>query len=1350
MKQLLYGRHGNSGEIGDCRMTEAKEFHRYALPASHPVLLDDDGFLLPPPEDDWLSGDDVRPVAVTTLPKAKSSFALLGAGGAGKTSTFEALAKHEPLASVLNVAPLTRDSLERKLAAACEQHRPIYLDGLDQAALHDPRLLQWLEDELTSEAARLVPWRLACRSAAWEASLAHVLKDRLPDFTEWKLLPLDRVSAEVLASAQGHDGERFIAAIVEADLGRLSACAGQLLTTAKYWSTKGRLPSGSVEAMQFEIDQFLAEPNNKVLSAMPIDRARVIAKRLGAFTAFSSTQSLSLAPHEADGVTLSVDQLPSSSEPAAPSSPVMPEDYRSVLRTALFDFAAPGLLVFRHQMYVEYLAAAYLVDRRATPEQVATLLGADANGVLPTSRIGVAAWIAALKPELVERLIADNVETFAFSAAAVEISSDPARAAVVEALLDAAARDDQQPRWNLDLTGLVHSTLEGQLSRRLPTEPADSQLLWWLSRLAIAGRCEGLARQFAEAAQDTTHQAYARRAAIFAADRLGNDEVRRSLRTLLDGDLADPDNEILCTLIEVLYPRLLTTDDLASVMRPHRSILYGNYRQKLRVLADDIPTPDLARFIRGLAAGVDDESDVLKDYYELPTHLLRRAWPHADDPQLRTALAELVAASVRSHHWNRGRQDIPWAEGPVERRRALALELARMTVRDWYAVVTTGLICSDDVAWLVDQLPALLDLEAETLSTCLSAILHDPSAESADLILGLSPEHPAYEATNHLRGASELNSPAVAKRREMAAQDHAYKREQTDRRTQARHAIAELLDGLEADPALWWKLTYLLTDDDNDAIFNEDLTARPGWQHLTEDERVKTLQAGIRYLHVHQPEPKRWCGFTSLNTGDALSDWEGVRLLSTLARHTPEILKTQGSSVWTNWSHSIIATWLTHTSSNNEPMRHALLNVGMTLAPEPILDAALHHLDDLEAAGRNLSSEPVYRHLGPHIGAEVARRLLDGRYSGELARDVLDLVAQQAQPATALDTCLQLRNQDHSKLASRARAHLATIAPNLVIDEFDTTAPTAAAVAEMASRFNIIKLDHAHLVRAASHLLNTYPYAEDQPLQPGFAYTPAHHAQELRGRLLQQLADNGHAQDLDALRQGRPELDHNIITSAYLRTARSRQAELTLTPTTADDLLELLRSSDARLVHNDADLVRVVLHMLAKLQHSIKHEGAFRDIWNDTTPQTEDDISDWIRRRCHELSSSGIVVNRELHVVRNSAKGGIGTRIDLTAESRSPTAQDAFVVIEAKRIDNNELLTSISQQLIELYLKPLELSYGIYLAYWIRPDQRPKRWSHSAYPTAADLLEKLEQQAEDERTHGVHITPYVLDISRPT
>jgi hypothetical protein len=148
-----------------------------------------------------------------------------------------------------------------------------------------------------------------------------------------------------------------------------------------------------------------------------------------------------------------------------------------------------------------------------------------------------------LKPELVGQLIADNVTMFAFSAATVELTSDTARAAVVEALLDTAARDDQLPQSSLDLKGLVHSTLEDQLACHLDEGPATSQHLWWLASLATAGQCTRLASAFTDAAQDRRWY-FARRRAVIAADRLGDDTIRRSLRSLLDPDPADEDNEV--------------------------------------------------------------------------------------------------------------------------------------------------------------------------------------------------------------------------------------------------------------------------------------------------------------------------------------------------------------------------------------------------------------------------------------------------------------------------------------------------------------------------------------------------------------------------------------------------------------------------------------------------------------------------------------------------------------------------------------------------------------------------------------------------------------------------------------
>jgi hypothetical protein len=150
--------------------------HQYAAPVDKPVLLDDEGFLLPVANHKWLT----PPIPVVALLAGHVSLALLAAGGAGKTETVTALAEFETGARRINAAPLTRDGLERRINDACHDGAAVYLDGLDQAASVDPRLFQWLEDELTTTAARRVRWRLACRSAAWDAALARALHKLSP------------------------------------------------------------------------------------------------------------------------------------------------------------------------------------------------------------------------------------------------------------------------------------------------------------------------------------------------------------------------------------------------------------------------------------------------------------------------------------------------------------------------------------------------------------------------------------------------------------------------------------------------------------------------------------------------------------------------------------------------------------------------------------------------------------------------------------------------------------------------------------------------------------------------------------------------------------------------------------------------------------------------------------------------------------------------------------------------------------------------------------------------------------------------------------------------------------------
>src|SRR5690242_3707169 len=94
---------------------------RFALPVDKPVLLDHDGFLLPPSDHGWMTGEGVPPVPVVALLAEDVNFALLAAGGAGKTETFTALAELETGARRINAAPLTRDRLERRITDACRE-----------------------------------------------------------------------------------------------------------------------------------------------------------------------------------------------------------------------------------------------------------------------------------------------------------------------------------------------------------------------------------------------------------------------------------------------------------------------------------------------------------------------------------------------------------------------------------------------------------------------------------------------------------------------------------------------------------------------------------------------------------------------------------------------------------------------------------------------------------------------------------------------------------------------------------------------------------------------------------------------------------------------------------------------------------------------------------------------------------------------------------------------------------------------------------------------------------------------------------------------------------------------------
>lgn len=1326
---------------------------RYVLSVDQPIPLDATGFLDAELTQAWAAGPESRPWPLGDLVGLQSSFVLLAAGGAGKTTVLRELREGEHDAFEVDLRTLDKSGMHEKLRRAFEVCAAVYLDALDEAALYEPAVFRILEQELTAPAAVGVSWRLACRPAAWNPALAAALKASFPGFAELRLLPLTRASARELVASVGTDPDEFLDALVRANLGRLAASPMRLRAAAEQWISTGELPDSQVSAIRFEVGQLLTETDRgRQQPSLPGDRRFRMAARLGAMTAFSGVTRFTRSAAAGRGV-LAASELPSVPEPEEPGTPVTPAQYEEVLGTDLFDAAPDATVSFRHQQYAEYLAAAYLVHRRIIRPQLAALLGVQVDGLLPGPMVGITAWLTALQPDLTEDLLAANA--VAFVQAGVELPAHHVRAAVVDALLAKAAAGDIDLLWGPDLSSLAHPGLEAQLLRRLDGALDKPQQLWWIARLAAAGKCARMAPVLARQVIAGNWPDWARRAGIAAVAAVGDDADLRQLQPLLHLDqTSDPYDEVLSAAIEALYPRLLSTEGLLEVLRPQRNPYFvGGYNMLLGRLATQIPLEALPAILDWASAHVQDGEDAYEDLFR---HLVIRGWTQAGSPGVRPALAKLVAGMATDPTWPGWMRRIEpsWAGGMPEDRRALAVSVAEHVGSGRsFALFDMRLVVPDDLSWLVGQLASLPTTARDTLASCIPGLVHHPTVQAADLILGMSLDHPAYEATQGLRQPVRIDSETAKMWRDL--HDRSAKAENLRAANRAEHyeQLAAALTRTREDPDSWWRVVFWLSVEDygqvDEYLFADDLTIRPGWSLLDDEERQQVFDLGVRYLTAHTLQPSSWIGRRQIAVSQVLPDWSGVYLLTTLASHDPGRVHTLEPSVWRKWAPGIVGAWV---AIKDNGLQHRCLLVDLAPPDEQrcVLGAALDNLDALQEHGGKLL-RPLYEHLCPALTTEIAEHLIAGRYSGDFAFTLLSLLISHA-PQAAAATCKHLRGNAAPDLAEAARRGLAKLEPSIIVDDLEAAEASAEELAEIASHINLDRLDEAHLAVFARLLVRRFPFASDPPARLDASYADAEHdGGRARHIVLERLAQLGQARQLGELaRQCRISDQESIAW--YLRHARTRAADLALARPEPDKLLQLLSRSDARLVRHSRDLLLVVLAQLEELQHELR-KGASRYLWNlgqeRSTPKSEDDISDWVRDQLRLRLNPATVIDREVQVVRK--RQGIGTRIDLTATAPTATQPPdaARVIIEAKLVTNSTLMTAMHNQLIQRYLLPAGRHDGIYLVYWISTEQRLAARLPKNPIDRAELLQNLQHQAAAAAEHDLHVQPFLLDISHP-
>ncbi|RKN50278.1 hypothetical protein D7223_00185 [Micromonospora endolithica] len=1242
--------------------------------------LDGDGFL------DASAAASITPAG--DLAGRPGNFVLLAPGGVGKSVVLDGLRRQENGLEV-DLVGLRGADIGRAIGAAIARGKPIYLDSLDEALLTEPALVRLVNRAMSGPGTDGVEWRLACRPSAWTSAFV----DGVKSVERLRLLPMTRDAARRLLASLDVD-EGFLDALAAAGRSRLSASLLHFIAAARQWQETGRLPGRRVDALESEVQRLLTEREDlRQPLRTGADVRRRTAGRLAVFAAFGGVGRFAFRTG-AGQTAIAVAELPTRPEPDRPDVTVGGEVYAEVLGSALFDTAPQDTVAFRHQEYVDYLAARYVVDRAPTRSQVAALLGLT-DGVLPRSIVAVAAWVVALRPEFADVVAPANAAALVES----EVDLPPAaRAAVVDALLADAREHEAPPRWSLDLSVVVHPDLARQLTDRLLTWIDQPFEAWWICRLALAGRISAVAPAALAIALDDRLPSWVRRPAIDVVTDLGSAPERAAL---LDGlklhPDADPDDELRAGLLDGLYPQHLTTTRLLPFLtRPRRANFIGAYRKFLWEFPARIPNADLPEILAWARASREPHgsAEARRWTSDVPVRIAQRAVAASDDPAVLGTLAELVI-DLTGHI----RVDAHWALDTAQRRHLTLAVAARLDEHRWTVLLQLGLVTADDIDWLTDAVNEERATSHDVLARCLQRLIAPPAPTEDEQ------EDDEQEAEDR-PDATALRAAISAARQDLAAW--------------AAIPIALVL-GNKLEP-----------------LFFCDLGALQGWSLLTNDEQREVLDRGLEYLVGHSPNPDLWLGKAEIGL-DVIREWSGVYLLTTLARHAPERLGDLPQTAWARWAPAIANAW----AFADNDLLGDLVDLAPAEAKAEIRTAVRTSLDSRTEWRRT----PLYKYFAQDLVPDLAAILPQRRYPDDQNADILAFLIEH-DPHVGAISARSVANGDDSQLSRAANRHLAHVDSRSTIDRLLSESTPPGGFLELVESLPLDTVDDGQLADLARLLLGRLLFTNPREDEGSFD-SPAQREARMCNYAVEMLAMRGLATELKVLADGQPPQAQALI-QRHLRHARQIAADNAQAHLDPAGLLDLLGRSDLRLIRNSGDLIHALLNHLDDLQHEISRNNGFRDLWspNGKNLGSEDDITDWLRRRLtDQLGRDRVILAREPQVERIAVKGS-GTRIDLTAGAPTNTTPVgvAGAIIEAKLVSNDELPTALQDQLVRRYLAATSQRHGIYLVYWLSPEQRTS--GSRKYADKQKLLDDMRRWAA-EVAPQFDVSVYVLDVSWP-
>ena len=1065
-----------------------------------------------------------------------------------------------------------------------------------------------------------------------------------------------------------------------------------------------------------------------------------------------------------------------------------PELIRETLRRGIFSPLGDGRIRFSHALYAGYLAAQGLMAF-IPEEQWPTLLMNGLRNAVFSQFSEIASWLACFNEKFKKRLFEIQPELILASSDSVQ-SIGPLQ--LSKALIERSDKLSHRMRTSHALTSnlhrLNHPGLGELIGNTLLGENCTEEIREFAFDIIGACKLRELTPLLIDHVLDRRLPLRRRIDAAYTLKGLGHDPAVSRLKNLLPIEPAeDPHDDLFGAVLRCCWPDHLSPEELISYLRRPQHPDYGGAYSIFigyefpETFSRTLSVSNAPVFLKWSLEHLN-EHDIYDRLGKTARVIYAYCWRWAEEKSINAHLATgyLVALKQYRHPFPEegrdrfGSDDRPFLSREdflfdVKKRFALIEDIIDRPQLDERIISHSQigeypLITESDFGLLLDWvLKEPCDQLLRRLAILIKAIINRVNiidySEKIQRFHKLRPDlMGSYEEI--VQQIESLKQQSVPWEEDVRKLKEQREIESQRKQNHIDFEIKRMLhDGVDA-----WKnieKILVLVNCDNGAYYAGpspvDISKSPGWDKLSEEERLLLVDFAEQYLHYGEIEPTepRSLSYT-------------VSAAFTLVRlFKPKVYESLDKAVWERCGVELLKSAVDRDLELIYPLFDRFAEKFPDSAEKALLEVLNQHLTwdcvsilsrwgkrftkkTMNAVLKKTSDPALKPGLRSGILEELialgfgddVRVMLDSIFISKLAvspnseHHQLFLLAFYLNPAGYAESILRL-------LASDTVWGRRWIEQVVLDYTFSILTPILSCPAHVIAEF-YCWFDHE------------YP-PETRPMHKG-AYSPGSldRIHEIMDRIINHLSKSGKPGSAAALTR----IKERSPVAAWLEDciidARSAELSESAPEFTVSELRSLRDPSNSsrRLIHSIEDLHDLVLNSLKDYQGYLQGDTpAIGDLWNtppQVKPKDEEASSDHITRYLRQRVPQ-VVINREVEIRAKQFSGGqSGSKTDIWIEVPLEGRRLLTLCIEVKCNWNREAKTALRNQLIDKYMSGETATAGILLLVWFECD----KWDGSdnrlnkitsIWKDRNSAEEDLERQVERERANGNLVSAIVID-----